>query len=91
MKQKQLTLLNKIKNKTLFSCFIFTLHPLLLYLIIMIIYFLLFMYFFADPILCQGLEENTTSIGTSHSQAQTSTYLPTVQQQAIQARLESLE
>lgn len=30
--------------------------PLLLYLIIMIIYLLFFIYFFADPILCQGDE-----------------------------------
>jgi len=34
-------------------------HPLFLSLIIMIIYLILFIYFFADPVLCEGLDKNS--------------------------------
>lgn len=54
---KKYITLNNVKNKTLFYFFILTVHPLLLYLFIMVIYLTLFIYFFADPILCDGTYE----------------------------------
>lgn len=41
------------KNKVFSYSILWSIRPLLLYLLIMIIYFLLFIYFFADPVLCQ--------------------------------------
>jgi hypothetical protein len=65
--------LDKTKNKIYYYTFLLTSHSILLYLIVMIIYSLLFIYFFADPILCQGdetmdelfgnnLEDNTSEV-----------------------------
>src|ERR1700731_1260374 len=53
---KTITIFNKIRNNISYYAFLLTSHFILLYLIIVIIYSLLFIYFFADPILCQGNE-----------------------------------
>lgn len=63
MKQKQLKLallnaITKVKNITLYYIFTLIRHPLFLCFIIIIIYILVFIYFFADPVLCQGSEGN---------------------------------
>jgi hypothetical protein len=51
---KQLTIFNRVKNKVLFYILTLITHPLFLLLIIITIYILLFVFFFADTVLCQG-------------------------------------
>jgi len=55
-------ILNKIYNKILFHGFTLMTSPLLLLLIITIIYVLLCIYFFADPIFCQGDEASVSEV-----------------------------
>jgi hypothetical protein len=52
----KLTTLNQVKNKVFYYTFTLVTHPIFLLLIITIIYILLFVYFFADTVLCQGLD-----------------------------------
>ena len=68
---KTIIILNKIKNNIPFYAFFLT-SPFMLYLIIMIVYFICFIYFFADPILCQGDEvtsEETFPLSTLAEEA----------------------
>jgi len=50
-----------LNNKVLYYLLVLILHPLLLWLIIIIVNITLFIYFFADPVLCQ--DESVRSIG----------------------------
>jgi hypothetical protein len=50
---KMKIILDKTKNKVSYYAFLLTSH-FILYLIIMMVYLILFIYFFADPILCEG-------------------------------------
>jgi hypothetical protein len=58
---KKLTTFNQVKNKVFYYTLTLITHPLLLLLIIAIIYILLFIYFFADIVLCQGLDAQVSS------------------------------
>jgi hypothetical protein len=54
--------MDRINNNIIYYALTFILYPLFLYLLITIIYMLMFIFFFADPILCQNIniEANTS-------------------------------
>lgn len=82
----KLVMFNPIKNKVLYFILALITHPLFLSLIVTIIYSMLFIYFFADTILCQGLDELTSLFKVPE---QVNMGDPT--SQAIQERLRTLE
>ena len=63
-----LLILKNINNKILYYFLILIRDPLFLFLIMIIIQVIMFIYFFADPILCQG--ETTDSFTSSNESVQ---------------------
>jgi hypothetical protein len=53
---KTIIIKKKVINNISYYAFLLTSRSILLYLIIMIIYSVLYIYFFADPLLCEGNE-----------------------------------